>query len=91
MLLLTPAPASSCSHCLLKRSNKQAQEPLLCCLAGDDLLQDEHVRIFVADLPPKYNVHTIAKEGCKSEQLSALLANPLGPLIHKSLSQALYR
>ena len=61
------------------------------CAAGGDLLEDVHVRVFVAELPPKYNLHTIAKEGCEDGYLREVLANPLGPLFMSSLDQALYR
>ena len=61
------------------------------CLA-DNLLHGEHARVYVADLPPKYNLHIIAQEGCKDgDFLKTLLSNPLGPLFDASLESALYR
>lgn len=60
--------------------------------AGYDLLQDVHARVFVADLPPKYNLHIMAKEGCEDGRfLKDMLANPLGPLFESSLDLAQYR
>ena len=48
--------------------------------------------MYVADLPPKYNLHIIAKEGCEDGRfLKRVLANPLGPLYNGSLDTALYR
>ena len=65
---------------------------LYAAAAGDDLLQDVHARVFVADLPPKYNLHLIAEEGCEDGRfLKEMLANPLGPLYENSLDLALYR
>ena len=59
---------------------------------GDDLLQELHARVYVADLPPKYNLHIIANEGCEEGHiLKEMLANPLGPLFEGSLDKALYR
>lgn len=61
------------------------------CLA-DDLVHGGHARVYVADLPPKYNLHIIAQEGCKDGNfLKTLLSNPLGPLFDASLDLALYR
>ena len=66
--------------------------PGVCGAAGDDLLQDVHARVYVAELPPKYNLHTIAKEGCEdTAYFREVLANPLGPLYESSLDQAQYR
>ena len=60
--------------------------------AGQDLLHTANARVYVADLPPKYNLHTIAKEGCEEGQfLKDLLANPLGSMFDGSLDLALYR
>ena len=60
--------------------------------AGDDLLQDVHARVYVADLPPKYNMHIMAIKGCEDGRfLKDMLANPLGPLFESSLDLALYR
>jgi hypothetical protein len=48
--------------------------------------------VYVAELPPKYNLHTIAKDGCKeSNVLETLLGSPLGTLLSASLDDALYR
>ena len=48
--------------------------------------------MYVAELPPKYNLHIIAKEGCEGGRfLKEVLANPLGPLYESSLDEALYR
>lgn len=59
---------------------------------ADDLLHDGHARVFVAELPPKYNLHIIAQESCKDGNfLKTLLSNPLGPLFDASLDSALYR
>ena len=50
------------------------------------------LRVYVAELPPKYNLHTIAKDGCKeSNVLATLLGSPLGTLLSASLDDALYR
>lgn len=63
-----------------------------CSAADDDLLQELHARVYVADLPPKYNLHIIADEGCEEGRvLKEMLANPLGPLLEGSLDKALYR
>ena len=48
--------------------------------------------MYVAELPPKYNLHLIAEEGCEDGRfLKEMLANPLGPLYESSLDLALYR
>ena len=48
--------------------------------------------MYVADLPPEYNLHIIANEGCEEGRiLKEMLANPLGPLFESSLDKALYR
>ena len=61
-------------------------------LLADNLLHDGHARVYVAELPPKYNLHIIAQEGCKDGNfLKTLLSNPLGPLFDASLDSALYR
>ena len=55
-------------------------------------MQDVHARVYVAELPPKYNLHLIATEGCEDGRfLKNILANPLGPLFESSLDKALYR
>lgn len=55
-------------------------------------MQDAHVRVFVADLPPKYNIHIIAEKDCEDGRfLKNLLANPLGPLLDDSLDNSQYR
>jgi hypothetical protein len=48
--------------------------------------------VFVAELPPKYNLHTIAAEGCEDGAfLKDILANPLGVPVEGDLDLALYR
>ena len=48
--------------------------------------------MYVAELPPKYNLHTIVEEGCtEGRHLERLLSNPLGTLLSESLDSALYR
>ena len=67
---------------------------VLCANAAtdEDLLQDMHARVYVADLPPKYNLHIIAVEGCEEGLfLREMLANPLGAVFEGSLDKALYR
>jgi len=60
--------------------------------AGDDLLLDAHARVFVAELPPKYNLHTVTAEGCEDGAfLKGILTNPLGVPFKGDLDLALYR
>ncbi len=60
--------------------------------ARSGLLHELNARVYVAELPPKYNLHTIAKDGCKeSNVLETLLGSPLGTLLSASLDDALYR
>jgi len=48
--------------------------------------------VFVAELPPRYNLHLIATEGCEDGAfLKSMLANPLGPPYEAALDLALYR
>ena len=57
-----------------------------------DLLHEYNPRVYVADLPRKYNMHTIVREGCTEGQfLETLLSNILGTLLSESLDAALYR
>ena len=59
---------------------------------GDDLLQELNARVYVADLPPKYNLHIIANEGCEEGHIiKEMLANPLGTPVESSLDKTLYR
>lgn len=59
---------------------------------AENLLLDAHARVYVADLPPKYNLYIMAQEGCEDGIfLRNLLSNPLGPLLNASLDSALYR
>ena len=60
--------------------------------AGKDLLHEFNPRVYVAELPPKYNIDTVAQEGCKDVRaLELLMSNPLGNLLSESLDAALYR
>ena len=64
----------------------------LCAAGSKELLLEHNARVYVAELPPKYNTHTIAEEGCtESRHLAKLLSNPLGSLLGESLDTALYR
>ena len=64
----------------------------LCAAGSKELLLEHNARVYVAELPPKYNVHTIAEEGCtESRHLEKLLSNPLGSLLGETLDTALYR
>ncbi|KAK9834820.1 hypothetical protein WJX81_001043 [Elliptochloris bilobata] len=57
-----------------------------------DLLHDFNARVYVVELPPKYNTHAIAREGCTEGRfLETLLSNPLGTMLSESLVSALYR
>ena len=48
--------------------------------------------MYVAELPPKYNLQTVVEEGCsEGRYLETLLSNPLGTLLSNSLDSALYR
>ena len=59
---------------------------------AENLLLDAHARVYVADLPPKYNLYIMAQEGCEDGIfLRNFLSNPLGPLLNASLDSALYR
>ena len=57
-----------------------------------DLLHEQSARVFVAELPPKYNLQTIVDDGClEGRYLQRLLSNPLGTLLSESLNSAQYR
>jgi len=96
--LVTLLSAEDCAGDLSHLSASAAAE-LLCkrsalARAGgrSSLLHELNARVYVAELPPKYNLHTIAKDGCKeSNVLATLLGSPLGTLLSVSLDDALYR
>lgn len=61
-------------------------------VGSKELLHKHNARVYVAELPPKYNLHTVAEEGCsEGRHLERLLSNPLGTLLSESLDYALYR
>ena len=55
-------------------------------------MTDGHVKVYVADLPPKYNLDLIRRQGCQDAHLvEQLLANPLGELAGDSLDAVPFR
>ena len=55
-------------------------------------MTDSHVRVYVAELPPKYNLDLIRSQGCQDAHLvEQLLANPLGELANASLDAVPFR
>ena len=56
------------------------------------MVTDSHVRVYVAELPPKYNLDLIRRQGCQDAHLvEQLLANPLGELADASLDAVPFR
>ena len=55
------------------------------------MVTDSHVKVYVAELPPKYNLDLIRRQGCQAHLVEQLLANPLGELAGDSLNAVPFR